>query len=434
MRYADIPLLATWQGDTFALRKPTASPQLRALDADIELYNNAYSPMAKQNLIYDLNRKFRAWEQANIAQARNFASVALRDVIARKLRERQTDHAYTHVICIGWAVPCSTNTGQYYRTSPHDRLDMENKCREMKLAINAAQTHFPGAIADDRNTLKIFMAPEFYFRGKNGAYAPDIVADIIPNMMKDKNGLKGTGHNDFADWLFVFGTAVSAMETQATRCQTCGTTSVNFVKQTNGTTRAQCRNDPTHPILRGTYGAETHNVALIQKGRKRHLITKEYTSGIDYKGVQPGAPRGIVRMHPGKPDEKLLNVLPPAGSRESDIDAKFDDERMGGSVFNVDGITFGLEICLDHIASATPNQGRLAHYSESIQIHLIPSYGMTIGDKMYCKTNGIVFNVDGRPARPAEVKVKNLGPQIGVPVNPGTRGNLQFFGPFQIPL
>ena len=37
-------------------------------------------------------------------------------------------------------------------------------------------------IADDNRTLKIFMAPEFYFRGKNGAYTPDIVSAIIPHM------------------------------------------------------------------------------------------------------------------------------------------------------------------------------------------------------------------------------------------------------------
>lgn len=67
---------------------------------------------------------------------------------------------------------------------------------------------------------------------------------------------------------------------------------------------------------------------------------------------------------------------------------------MGGSVFNMDGITFGLEICLDH--AATPgnrNAGRLDN-AANIQIQLIPSAGMQIGT-LRTVTNGIVFNVDG---------------------------------------
>ena len=468
MQYSDIPLLKTWQGDTYSLRSPDASPQLKALDADIEKYNQAYSDMARRNLLNDMDVKFHAWEIANVAQTRHFASAALKEILGKKKAGIAPDHTYSHAVCIAWAVACSTNAGDYYHTSIDDRTDMEAKCLDMKRAINSALANFPNAIADNENTLKIFMAPEFYFRGRNGAYSPDIVADIIPTMMKEEGGYKGTGHGDFKHWLFVFGTAVSALETRVTFCQQCQSISaVKYVKQPDGKTITECKNDPTHTIASGSYGAEVHNVALIQKNKERYLVTKEYTSGIDYKGVSVATPRGKVRLHPGTPDVKLMKVIPPhgdtfllycilflypgaedcrfiffdklfgfippQGSAESQIQSKFDDERMGGSVFTIDGITFGLEICLDHIASATPNQGRLAEYSDSIQIHLIPSYGMSIGNKMYCKANGIVFNVDGRPNVPAEVEIKGVGASASVPVNSGTRGNLQFFGPFQIP-
>lgn len=433
MNYSDIPRLPIWQGDTYALRNPL-SAQLKALDDDIEKYHQAYSPMAKKNLINDLKIKFKAWEQANLAQTKNFAAVALKDIIAKKHDDNLTDHNYTDAICIAWAVPCSTNKGNYYRTSKNDRIDMTNKCLDMKRAINAALGNFPNTIADNDQTLKIFMAPEFYFRGVHGAYSPDLVSEIIPTMMKNEDNLKGTGHSDFKNWIFVFGTAVSAMETSATVCQQCGEDAVEFIKQANGKTIAQCKNDPTHTILQGTYGAEIHNVALIQKGQEKYLITKEFTSGIDYKHTQGGAQFGKVWVHPNTPNIKLLNVVPPQGSADSHIVSKFDDERMGGCVFTVDNITFGLEICLDHIASATPNQGRLASYSDSIQIHLIPSFGMNIGNKMYCKANGLVFNVDGRPNVPAEVRIKGAaGASNSIPVNSGTRGGLQFFGPFNIP-
>lgn len=83
-----------------------------------------------------------------------------------------------------------------------------------------------------------------------------------------------------------------------------------------------------------------------------------------------------------------LNVL-----RVQD-NTKFQDERMGGTIFTIDGVTFGLEICLDHAAScANHTAGRLDN-AASIQVHLIPSAGMGIR-KLRAVPGGIVFNVDG---------------------------------------
>jgi hypothetical protein len=67
---------------------------------------------------------------------------------------------------------------------------------------------------------------------------------------------------------------------------------------------------------------------------------------------------------------------------------------MGGSIFTIDGITFGLEVCLDHAASTkSPSSGRLDH-AANIQVQLIPSAGMWIQQFRTVK-DGIVFNVDG---------------------------------------
>jgi hypothetical protein len=70
----------------------------------------------------------------------------------------------------------------------------------------------------------------------------------------------------------------------------------------------------------------------------------------------------------------------------------------GASVFTIDGVTFGLEVCLDHA------QNRLANYyagaakagDPKVQIQLIPSWGMSIGGGKLCVlSQGLVFNVDG---------------------------------------
>src|SRR6185369_6324461 len=75
----------------------------------------------------------------------------------------------------------------------------------------------------------------------------------------------------------------------------------------------------------------------------------------------------------------------------------------GGSVFTMDGITFGLEVCLDHM------ENRLAEFYKvgvaavgdpKVQIQLIPSWGMLIGKgELVCVEDavkpGLTFNVDG---------------------------------------
>jgi hypothetical protein len=108
-------------------------------------------------------------------------------------------------------------------------------------------------------------------------------------------------------------------------------------------------------------------------------VTKELISGIDYQNneVTVGG--------------NTLNV-----AAESWLgDSKFQDERMGGCVFTIDGITIGVEVCLDHDASKRkPSAGRLDH-AGNIQLQLIPSYGMSI-KQLRTIDRGIVFNVDGQ--------------------------------------
>jgi len=85
--------------------------------------------------------------------------------------------------------------------------------------------------------------------------------------------------------------------------------------------------------------------------------------------------------------------LPVAGSRQdwSPVGrtfgaSRFSDERMGGAIFEMDGIRFGLEICLDHA------QNRLAGAS-NIQIQLVPSAGMQ-WQQYAVGPGGLYFGVD----------------------------------------
>jgi hypothetical protein len=89
-----------------------------------------------------------------------------------------------------------------YLGDPSDDNDLTRRCTIMKEAIRTAHTS-ADANAD---TLKIFMAPEFYFRGRDGAYALEKLS-TIPKLMREE-----TDKFEYVDWLFVLGTAIGYLD------------------------------------------------------------------------------------------------------------------------------------------------------------------------------------------------------------------------------
>ena len=169
---------------------------------------------------------------------------------------------------------------------------------------------------------------------------------------------------------------------------------------------------------------ETFNVALVKKGgtgtpvksdgagQKELLIYKEQISSVDFAGKDKGTQdfykkhRHMAEMH-GDANRRLL---PTEGSTD-DLGKNPNPQKVGGisevnksglgggMVFTMDGITFGVEVCLDH------GQARLKNYYDpsvggappasepNVQIHLIPSCGVSIENPCVV-TDGLVFNVD----------------------------------------
>ena len=406
------------------------------LDAEIENYHKAFVAMTKRNLLTDINYRIRDWEKIHYAKvSRHPNVVGLKEVIARTIKELSPSaFKYRQVTCLSLNIGCNTPTNQYFRFSDKDSGDIRGKCSEMMHAIRQAHTSVLASGVDNDATLKIFMAPEFYFRGANGAYSYDLVSQIIPTMQK-----LGTNGDQFRHWLFIFGTAVAASEDEVTYCTVCGDNpnTVQFDRNPasgvdsrgiHKKTRGVCKNDAAHVLGTGTYGAEVQNVALIQKASDVHMVVKEYVSGIDYISNEVDVKRGTRK----KPVYVTREAIGPAGSNMSRIKSKFQDERMGGGIFTMDGLTIGMEICLDHIQSG----GRLANQANSIQILLIPSYGMDIGTNLHCMDRGIIFNVDGRVNGSSKVVVKgHMGTPLVSSTVPAakTRGQIEKWGPFDIP-
>lgn len=464
MGYDKVPSLAVWLEDSKQLAfkgrvavlaaafnspggvtapvPPNPRPHdLKPIDDLLALYEKAWSPMAKRNLVADLSRQITKWGQKNPGPLPN-AMASLKEVVVRTQRTFTPGQKYTDAICLAWCVPCNYDplTGHidskdsrkntaYLFASPDDYTDMVRKCGKMIQAIREAKAGIASnGTADNDQTLKIFMAPEFYFRGRNGAYSPEIVSQIVPHLI---NSL-GPGWDH---WLFLFGTAVAAVEDIVTTCETCKSAdSIRFDRPSPGsaTTTARCVNDPgggtPHRVVGTCKGAEVHNVALIAFQQDRHLVAKEYVSGIDYQANE-------VRVQPGTTAERMLQTLSPPGSRTSRIKSVFDDERMGGCILNMAGLTIGVEICLDHRLNSLGGLGRASPYSKTIQVLLIPSYGMSIGDGLYCRPGGIVFNVDGQYLGRSNLRINSPGvnvPHWSAAVSSGV-GSIQCWGPCPIP-
>ena len=164
--------------------------------------------------------------------------------------------------------------------------------------------------------------------------------------------------------------------------------------------------------------AEVFNVALIRRGGpdpnppppglRRAIVFKEFVSWIDFLGEHYqknsfGSEEGHKILIYGK----TRTVLPTAGSRDlmgssgggvnpSEINKSGEG---GGSVFTMDGITFGLEVCLDHMAERIHQfyaGGAVQPGDPKPQVYLIPSWGMSIGGgPSYAVPETPIFNVDG---------------------------------------
>ncbi|MFA5984058.1 MAG: hypothetical protein WC782_08585 [Methylococcaceae bacterium] len=288
---------------------------------------------------------------------------------------------YTKVQFISYQIntfPVANNFGiERYLGAVASKTDIKYRCEFMCKAIDEAAGS--AQLSNSSNTLKLFMAPEFYFRGKDGAYPIEEVSTIMETLRKH------TKANQFRDWLFVFGTALGFLDEGSSK--------------------------------------EIFNIAMVQKGGTEDtgvdsslIVYKEYISHIDFirtKKTGQNCPNcghfveddwDTSSNRSGKLGTGHHTLRPTTGSRDllsmrvekTGTGREKTKTGLGGqAIFNMNGITFGLEICLDHL------NGRLrdsppAKGDARIQIQLIPSAGAYIEEaSVACMQGGLIFNVDG---------------------------------------
>lgn len=283
-------------------------------------------------------------------------------------------------------------------------LDIIARVEFTRRAIETAYQN----VKEDPETLKVFMAPEFLYRGAAGAYlydllngwvkAPDSFGQLPPSLKGPWGGLFGelralVADERFQNWIFIFGSAVG----------------VGFPQ----TSAASI--DPFSPLAAGI------NMALIQCGGSTqqqrnacYFTEKHLQSGVDFVDfnlMNPGL-RVLTDAditHGSEPTWKILDRLiqeNPNGYGGSLF--RFPHiRRSGGKV-----IQFGLEICLDHsVGYVTANgkaskTGRLAAGAALVDIQLVPSCGMSLiktslalGPQTGPRNFSYAFNCDGLQSR-----------------------------------
>lgn len=284
------------------------------------------------------------------------------------------------------AITCEdsiTAGGQCYLGKADIIEDVEGRMAIMEDAVNRAYE-----LSDkDEGTLKIFNAPEFYWRGKNGAYAISSIFDSD----KDFNAINQIGFRlqqlveqaKFKDWVFIFGTIIASNAKLLTRSSGLNDY-LNFA-----------------PIYKGF----DPNKTLSSSGM-RFLAPKRYVSGIDFISAERGSgdiPNDEATYYDNDEWKNLTTFL-----------EGYNYHMIYTNKFVMNDILFSLEICLDHSIGVAQNgflrfpdveipvggSGKISfvqtEISDLAQISLVTSAGMSIQQSnLVLKDNGSIFLQDG---------------------------------------
>jgi len=293
---------------------------------------------------------------------------------------------YTHFRYIAYQVPTATSPigggGVVCDYSPGDsyqaigRLpvpaatpdDAKKRLQRLAGVVNLAANRLR-SMADNATTLKIFMAPEFYFRPPS-ALGANYYSGTYP--VKDRNALLDAlngmfVHADFQNWLFVPGTILW-----------------------------NTRDDPkANPLYFNTL--------------------------VHVRGGMPDALNVIEKNQPSGIDGMPVVGIPARDAKYRIFHQSWANRKR--HVSPVDGTPLGYDICLDHLYSPTcrilknvihdwqANEGNI----QNVSLHILCAAGMDIvPGSLAARVNGFILRNDGI-------------------CNPGTRSELKQVQRYQAP-
>jgi hypothetical protein len=256
--------------------------------------------------------------------------------------------------------------------------DIDARIEIMRAAINASASN--SSVDNRSDTLKIFLAPEFFFRGPRGAYHAD-----APELLHIGEKLRRlVEHPRFTNWIFVFGSIIGFNHNE------------NLTAAVGGSGIAG-GNMTVGDLL------DTYNFAIIQRGGpvgERHTHFKRFISGIDFLSVAMNEPGAVVYpvMNLNSPDFNATlhpkGVVPKTVRQVEMLYPEMPEQALEGfernlgttvsGGFTMAGVRFCLDICLDHargVCAAALDKEKVAGGIGHVQVQLIVSAGMSIEPK-----------------------------------------------------
>ena len=301
--------------------------------------------------------------------------------------------------------------------------DTEDINDRLKLISKVLRISIPKAVSDN-NTLKIFVIPEFFWRGRRGAYRyKDPNKDDIYE--KIKKGLTNVINNcveeqkdkfDPSDWLFVFGSILTtpvSSHIATDMDKVLAKTGDDFLnvyslikKNSNG--------NSIGTLSRLLHIADKVEIADTTDDEKLSSLLADVLDMSDFLATQPiynrslifydGQVYNIQKQYKSKEDFILNNPSEDKNQVECylqtmvnypSIDSESVIPTLPLSNFTCGNLNVGVEICLDH------SRKRLLGYASKGKIHpldiqIVPSCGMQLRkDSIVTKEGGLLFNCDG---------------------------------------
>ena len=241
--------------------------------------------------------------------------------------------------------------GRYFgRSVPSD--DVDTRVAIMEAAVDEARA----SASTSAFCLKVFVAPEFFFRSRTGAYDLDAYQRVVSRLHA------WASHAKFEHWVFFFGTIITT-----------------FLAE-NG-------------------DREVLNVALIEKGGggERKAVIKE--------NLLEGDLLRLAEIKPGSDPNAIIfeNVVGIKSARDFYAARNRGDNKElqaygfdGTSIFDLAGVRFAVEICADHMGGRLIESptGRFTYHP---QLQVITSCGTMgiVNNHVVASQGGYVFLSDG---------------------------------------
>jgi len=292
-----------------------------------------------------------------------------------------------------------------------------------------------GEANQSAGVLKIFVIPEFFFRGNKGAYFGS--SDALFGVLFKKFIDTVLSRTCFMDWLFVLGTFLSSVDkVDRTKQPTAelfpiGDDLLNVYYRLHPKQMGAAANKsplaPSPSLLRRIDELETlqlnepeNEAALAGLGANYDdgpylSVLKSTLNYCDLSAEITVANRCFI-IQGGSANPRVITILKKHKSKEdfilnavennyiqsitkykaiSELSEKKRSDRDEYSIFEYGGLSFGVEICLDHSRKRLLNHWK-NHPMENVDVQLIPSCGMDIrADSVVAKKGGLVFNCDG---------------------------------------